>query len=216
MQTAYNQFLANIGEVKKLEDLFHFLKYTQGLPNDLSDLLRAEIIYSISALDKLVHELVRIGMVQAFKGNRSKTPSFDNFTISAQTLDKIMETSLERSQNPTRPILASSELPEYWFEQEIMHKHKFLAFQDTKKMSEGLSLIWNENHKWQKIATLMGKSESEVKTPLEMMVTRRNQIAHEADIHLLTQVRNTIMENDVNEFVIFVESLGKAIFDCVK
>jgi hypothetical protein len=50
MQIAHNQFLHNINYVRDLDSLYHFLKDTQSLPNDLSDLLRAEIVYSVSAL----------------------------------------------------------------------------------------------------------------------------------------------------------------------
>jgi hypothetical protein len=62
MQTAHNQFLHNIRYIRELDSLYHFLKDTQNLPNDLSDLLRAELVYAVSALDKLVHELIKIGM----------------------------------------------------------------------------------------------------------------------------------------------------------
>jgi hypothetical protein len=187
MQTAHNQFLHNITYVKELDSLYRFLKDTQSLSNDLSDLLRAEIVYAVSALDKLVHELVRIGMIQAFNGSRIKTKSFDGFTLSAKTLDKIKSTAIERMQNPTRPPL-QDELPEYWFEQEILLKHKSNSYQDPKKIGEGLSLIWQEEHKWQTIATMLNLNERDTKTQLETIVSRRNQIVHEADINLQTNL----------------------------
>lgn len=214
MQIVHNQFLHNIRYVRELDSLYLFLKNNQQLSNDLSDLLRAEIVYAVSALDKLVHELVRIGMIQSFNGQRVKTNKFEGFTISAKTLDKIKETAIERKLNPERPPLAD-ELPEYWFEREIILKHKYVSYQMPLNISDGLSLIWKEEHKWQRIARLMAIDEKDTKTQLETIITRRNQIVHEADL-IQNGLRNDISDIDVRDSVDFIEKLGNAIFDCVK
>lgn len=215
MQTAHRQFLANIQYIRDLHNLHFYLKNTLNLSYDLSDLLRAEIVYSVSALDKLIHELVRIGMIQAFNNQRLKTKAFEGFTLSAKTLDKIKETLIERTQNPTRPPLPS-ELPEYWFEQEIVVKHKSISYQDPKKIGEGLSLIWDEEHKWQKIAQFTNEDQKIVKSRLEAIINRRNQIVHEADMDIQTNTRNLISEDDAKDSVDFIERLGTIIFNCVK
>jgi hypothetical protein len=216
MQTAKNQFSHNIQYVRELQVLYQSLKEEQQLPNDLSDLLRAEIVYVVSALDKLVHELVRIGMLQVFTGNRPKTKSFERFTISNKTLDKIIETSLERKANPSRPPLADEELPSYWFEQEIVLKNKHFSYQEPKMIAEGLGLIWQEEYKWQKIGLRMAMTEQEVKETLNPIVSRRNQIVHEADINLQTGLKNEILDTDTKDIVDFIEKLGNAIYNCVK
>jgi hypothetical protein len=213
MLTAHNQFLHNIKYIRELDSLYHSLKDTQNLPNDLSDLLRAELVYAVSALDKLVHELIKIGMIEAFNGNRPKTKAFERFTISAKTLDKIRETIIER-QNITSPPIPD-DLPEYWFEQEIVLKHKSNSYQDPQKIADGLSLIWEEPHKWQKISGAISSDEKNTKTQLEIIVARRNQIVHEADIDLQTGLRNIISDIDAKESVDFIEKIGAAIFDCV-
>lgn len=215
MQIAKSQFLSNIAYVRELDGLHDFLKNSQKLSNDLSDLLRAEIVYSVSALDKLVHELVRIGMIEAFNGQRIKTNKYDGFTLSAKTLEKIRETAIERSLNPTRPPLPD-ELPEYWFEREIVLKHKSISYQTPTNIGDGLSLIWKEEHKWQKISILIRINEKDVKTQLETIVTRRNQIVHEADLNIQDGSKNYISDIDVRDSVDFIEKLGNAIFDCVK
>jgi RiboL-PSP-HEPN len=219
MQTAHTQFLNNITYIHELDSLYHFLKHTQKLPNDLSDLLRAEIVYAVSALDKLVHELVKIGMIETFSGNRAATDAFEGFTISAKTLHKIKETAIERSKNQNA-IPLPEELPEYWFNEEIVVKHKAVSYQDPSKIGAGLSLIWKETHKWQKIAPLMGytdkQGEGQVKKQLELIVERRNQIVHEADINVQTGLRNIIDYIDAKESVDFIARLGTVIFNLVK
>ena len=82
MQRAFDQFKDNMKYVKELDALFIHLKDNLHLPNDLTDILRAEWVYSVSALDKLIHELVRIGMIEAFQGRRVRTNKFSSFLSS--------------------------------------------------------------------------------------------------------------------------------------
>ncbi len=218
MQAILNQFLFNIASVKELNTLYYDLKHTQKLSNDLSDLLRAEIVYVISALDKLVHELVRNGMIAVFKGVKPKTSAYEGFTLSAKTLDKIRETTIERALNPDLPPTSQIDSPEYWFEQQIILTHKSESYQDPAKISKALSLIWNEPYKWQKIATKMGltpKEEKSIQNFLTDIVERRNKIVHEADTDIVSNTKHTITESETIEMVGFIEKLGKAIYECV-
>lgn len=59
-------------------------------------------------------------------------------------------------------------------------------------------------------------NEIDVKTQLETLVTRRNQIVHEADLNIQDGSKNNISDIDVKDSVNFIEKLGNAIFDCVK
>ncbi|WP_217607253.1 hypothetical protein [Chitinophaga sp. GbtcB8] len=100
------------------------LKNDLKLPNDLSDLLRAQWVYAVSALDKLIHEFVRIGMIETFNGSRNKTSKFNSFPVSMSTLINIQSSSVPPSH--------------YWFEQEIIQRHKQLSFQDPEKIADAL------------------------------------------------------------------------------
>jgi hypothetical protein len=59
-------------------------------------------------------------------------------------------------------------------------------------------------------------NERDVKTQLETLVTRRNQIVHETDLNIQDGSKNNISDIDVKDSVNFIEKLGNAIFDCVK
>ncbi|MFH6947410.1 HEPN domain-containing protein [Flavobacterium sp. FlaQc-51] len=191
--------------VTELDTLFIHLKETLKLPNDLSDLLRAEWVYAVSALDKLIHELIRIGMLEAFQGTRPRTAKFLAFNVSLSTHTLITSST---------PI--SIPPPEYFFEQEVMQKHKTLSFQDPDKIADGLSLIWGEQHKWQTIAISMGIDKSDLTTRLRNIISRRNQIVHEADLDLLTGLRNSISKVDIDFVVGFINTLSEQIFNAVK
>lgn len=106
--------------------------------------------------------------------------------------------------------------PVFWFEQEVVQKHKLLAFQDPDKISDALSFVWSEPHKWQKIAQSLGMPESDVKTRLKTIVVRRNQIVHEADIDVFTNNRIVIVHSDIQPNIDFIENLGKAMYHLVK
>jgi len=192
--------------VKELDSLHIYLTDVQMLPNDFSDILRAEWIYSVSALDKLIHELLRIGMMETFRGSRTPTPKFLSFTISVATLNNIK-------------ISTGTSIPpaEYYFEQEIVKKHSYLSFQEPDKINEGLSLIWAHNYKWQHLARETGITPEEtLKTRLKTIISRRNQMVHEADINPTTGRRSDITKADADSVVAFIELLAKKIFESVK
>lgn len=208
MQRAFEQFQNNIKSVKELDALYTHLVDEMKLPIDLSDILRSQLVYGVSALDKLIHELVRGGMIKAFKNERTKTSKFNTFTISLETYTKLQESSQQTD-------ILQLETPEYFFEQEIIVKHKYLAFQEPDKIADALSFIWEEKQKWQKIALAFNTSDDVVKKQLKSIVSRRNQIVHEADIDIQTNLRNSIDENDAKESVDFIFQLGESIFKCV-
>jgi len=206
MYKAFEQFNSNIKAVKEMDALYHHLTSDLKLPNDLSDILRSQLVYAVSALDKLIHELVKTGMLQAFINHRTKTSKLNSFSISLETYNNIQQTSQQQ------PNTLQLETPEYFFEQEIIVKHKYLAFQEPDKIADALSFIWEEKQKWQKIALLFNASDDDIKKRLKSIVSRRNQIVHEADIDLQTNLRKSIEERDIKEAVDFILKLGENFF----
>jgi hypothetical protein len=221
MHDAMRQFNSNLKVVREMDSLYNHLVNDLRLPNDLSDILRAELVYAVSALDKLVHELVRIGMRQAFTGSRQKTSKFNAFPISLDTHHKIQQAYQRGISQPES--MSESEWPVNIFEQEIILKHQHLSFQEPEKIADALSLIWEEKQKWQKIALPFNRSDDVLKKTLKLIVQRRNQIVHEADIYVdpifpmrPTNKRNEIEATDVQESVEFISKLGESIFNAVK
>ncbi len=202
MQRAFDQFKDNMKYVKELDTLFLYLKETLHLPNDLTDLLRAEWVYSVSALDKLIHELIRIGMIEAFQGRRIRTSKFSSFGVKTDTL--------------TSALTLTIPPPEYFFEQEIIERHKTNAFQAPEKIADALSLIWDEQYKWQKLSNSLGITQGDLTTTLKTIISRRNQIVHESDLDLISGARNSISKSEIDDVVLFIEKLSEEIFNVVK
>ena len=197
MRNALVLFDSNLSAARNLEDLYAFLSSRIVAPISFDDLLRSQVVYAVSAFDKLVHDLVRIGMVQIFSGNRPPTSRY---------LSELISIELHGS-------LISATVPpkEYVFEQAIFRKLKLVSYQDPTKVADGLSYIWDESHKWQQIAMAMGVTENAARTTLKLIADRRNAIVHEADTDPTTNAKLPIDQVECRRITDFLRSCGVAI-----
>jgi len=221
MNTVYNNFIENIKSIRALGDIYdqNILQYPI-LEEALSDILRFQLLYSVSALDRFIHEIVKKKMVENFVNNNQLTPKVENFNLPLKTVNKI----LAISKNNSMPITQEDTI-EYWIEKEVSDRHKFLAFQEPDKISDALSNIWNEKNKWDEIASNMstrlnGNNNSQkaddLKQRIKVIVERRNQIVHEADIDLISQRKKAINKLNVAETIDIIEDLAISIYKCIK
>lgn len=201
MKRSLDVFKSILCDTNNCKVVYDYLKNVVRPPYDYSDLLRWQWAQSVSAFDKLIHDLIRVGMVEIFVGKRNPTPSFLNFGLN-------MDAHFQMVQDPAS---ASTQ-----FEQQVVTKHSFLSFQDPKKISEALSNIWDENQKWAKIASEMSLDENYLKTKLKNISIRRNQIVHEGDYSNSLLQRQDIVDTDVADVIDFIEKLGTAIYNLVK
>lgn len=190
-------FCANMRDADALTGIYDYLTKTVSAPISFDDLLRSKIVYSVSAFDKLIHDRIRIGMVQIFLGKRPSTPKYLAEPIP-------LEVAQELATSAAPP-------PELIFEQAIRAKHKTLSFQDPDKVSDGLSYIWNESQKWQRISAGLGMNEKTAKTTLRLIAARRNAIVHEADMDPLTGAKQTISSGECDAVADFLLRLGTEI-----
>ena len=190
-----------MASVRELATLHDYLCANLKSPMTFDDLLRFQIVYSVSALDKLIHDLVRIGMVQIFVGMRPATSKY----------------LTERISMSAYANLTSATIPpkEYYFEQEIISKLGIVAYQSPDNIADGLSYIWDEKHKWQRIAAAMAITENQARTQLKLIVDRRNKIAHEADVDITSGGKFAISKSDCEPTVLFIERCGEEIVKLV-
>lgn len=201
MFNAFKLFKKNITESSQLIALF---EYTNAyLPSmNFDDLLRAHFVYSVSAFDKFIHDIIKIGMLEIFSNKRHATQKYLSEGISLETHNKITGTTI-----PPK---------EFYFESEVTRKLSFMSFQDPNKVADGLSLIWGEPHKWQAIGASMGVGFSIVKTTLKTISARRNQIVHEADINMATGKKYSIEKTETEYVSNFILNCGTAIYNNVR
>lgn len=195
MQQALKSFKECIERARHLGGLFSALSRLVTPVVDSSDLLRAQIVLAVSALDYFVHELTLYGMVDTFEGNRPATDAFLKYKVSGSVY----------LAPPGQAVMA--------FTNDIKERHSFLSFQQPDKIADAVR-TFHPQPLWRGVAARLGSDETQIKDQLRLIVERRNKIAHEADIDpSFPGARWPISLQDTLESITFIESIGQAIFD---
>lgn len=198
MEKAIEVFRASADRVRNLGGLHGAISALTTPVIDSSDLLRAQIVLTVSALDHFIHEVTVLGMVETFNGARPPTAAFNRQKVSGHLLI---------SAPSGRGVL---------FEEDVRQRHALLSFQQPDKIADAIRLI-SEASLWKEVALKVGVSEEALKTKLRLIVERRNKIAHEADIDpSYPGARWPIKPQDAEDALQFIVSLCEAIFDLVR
>ena len=152
------QFRENITRVQDLGGLQTALDNATTAALDLTDLLRAQIVMIVSALDLYIHEITRIGMLEVYNGIRPQTDAFLRFQV---TLDSAM-------QGISNPRVSE------WLDTEIRERHSHLSFQDPDKIADTVRRF-SSCELWPSVAKQLNLDIQDVKTQLSAIVKRRNQ-----------------------------------------
>lgn len=201
MYNSLQLFKRNIQDARNLSAIHEYVESQIKSPLSFDDILRSQIVYSVSAFDKLMHDIIRVGIMEIFTGSRQPTPKYLSETISISVYN-----DLNFAEFPPK---------EYIFEQAIIKKLKIVSYQDPTKVAEGLSYIWDEGQKWQKIASKIGMDDKTAKTTLKLIVDRRNSIVHEADIDPSTNQKYLIDKDDCQQTTDFLDRCGEEIVNLV-
>lgn len=195
MQSALDGFKASAERVKSLGGLHSALLSLTTPAIDSSDLLRAQIVLTVSALDYFVHEIVVLGMLETFQGIRKPTAAFNRQRVSGHLL------------LGTRSAAT--------FETDVRERHSLLSFQQPDKVADAVRLI-SEKPLWTEVSRQLGRAEQSVKAELKLIVERRNKIAHEADIDpSYPGARWPIVPQDTATALVFTEHVVDAIYKIV-
>jgi hypothetical protein len=197
MQSAFDQFIISIDRARDLIAVHNSVRSQSTKALDLSDILRAALVLAVSALDYYVHEVVRIGMLEIHRGQRSEPPAFSKFQISLGSAREALQTNLSLDS---------------WLEDEIRQRHSFKSFQTPNNVADAIRLI-SDKSLWEEVSKRMGISSTEIKQRLSLIVDRRNKIAHEADIDPTLSIggRWLIDEGLVSDAIDFIETVVKNI-----
>ena len=199
MQTAIEQFRTNIIRVRNLGSVAKILDEQTTAVLDVSDILRSELVMAVSALDQYVHEVVRLGMLDAYRGNRNRTQQFLRFQVS-------LESALQGIADPAS---------ESWLEDQIRTRHGYQSFQSYNNIADAIRLI-SPARLWAEVSKIVGVDQQDIEGTLGLIVIRRNQIAHESDIDPSYPHRRwPIDEQTLNEAVNFIEQIAEAVYSVV-
>lgn len=199
MHKALRQFQDNLLRARELGKLAEAVTHITTSAIDVSDMWRAQVVLGVSALDHLIHEMARLGMLEIFKGTRSKTDAFSRFQA---PLDSVM-----RGLN--------GQAHELWLGDAVREKHSWLSFQQPDKIADAIRLI-SPVKLWEQVEKELGQSAQDVRMRLELIIDRRNKIAHEADMDPTNLgFRWPIDAALSTDALDFIEKVAEAIFKVV-
>lgn len=194
MKRAIEALRTSMSRVRHLGGLHDALLSLTTRAVDTSDLLRAQVVLGVSALDYYVHEITVLGMVAVFEGKCPPTPAFLKYRVS---MDSMFTGGASGSSS--------------WFESDVRERHSYMSFQQPDKIADAIRLF-SEVKLWQEVSAQLATSEQDVKTRLKLIVDRRNKIAHEADIDpSYPDARWPITQRDVDISLTFLSQTCESI-----
>ena len=219
MLSPIEQFRENITRVQDIGGLHTVLDNTTTSVVDLTDLLRAQIVMIVSALDLYIHEITRVGMLAVYNGKRPQTDAFLRFQV---TLGSAMQgiSSVRKEEDDSKEDNDNKEndsnkkwLDDKWLDIEIRERHGHQSFQDPNNIADAIRLF-SSCELWPSVAKQLNLDVKDVKDQLSAIVKRRNQIVHEADLvptYPGTITRWLISPADVASTLDFVREICEAI-----
>ncbi|MCY7892898.1 HEPN domain-containing protein [Bacillus vallismortis] len=187
MNLALNQFKLIIKDTQQMTTVYEHFNVSI-----LDDLLRWQWTQAVSALDKYIHDIIKIGLIKTFNKEITPTNSFNSFSIPIS-------------------IIEDSSLVSHAFEQFIVKKLAFNSYQTAEKIKEGLSLIWTEPHKWQTISIKMGMKKNTLTNKLNLIAQRRNQIVHQSDYPSFYLEKEKLTPTQTADVISFIDQLVEII-----
>lgn len=166
---------------------------SEGMVEESKDILRSQVVFLLSALDFYMHEIVKYGILKMFKGERSKTKSYQNFIVSLETVEKA--------------ILHPESID--WLEEEIIHRNHHKTFLKPSEIKAQLSLI--STKKIFDIAAGQVSDSVTLTTQIEELYKRRNAIAHQADRDNSTGQLNEIEVDQTTQYIDLVSKFIEAV-----
>ena len=214
MLSPIEQFRENITRVQDIGGLHTALNNTTTTVVDLTDLLRAQIVMIVSALDLYIHEITRIGMLAVYNSERSQTDAFLRFQVTlGSAIQGISSASKEDDDSKEDNGIRKKWLDDKWLDVEIRERHGHQSFQDPDNIA-GAIRLFSSCELWPSVAEQLGLDVRDVKDQLRAIIKRRNQIVHEADLvptYPGTITRWSILPADVTNTLDFIKKVCEAI-----
>ena len=135
-------------------------------------------------------------MLDSYDGSRPRTKSFLAFQVS---LEGLLD-GFDAGDG------------EQWLDDQIRTRNGYRSFQTPDNIADAVRLV-SEVQLWNEIASRMSMSSQEVRERLQLIVDRRNRIAHEADVNPSPyEDRFSIDRQMVADAVDFIESVAESMY----
>lgn len=88
MISVLREFENAISGVQNLNAIHDHLLNDLHLNEAASEILRCQLVYTVSAMDRYFHEIVRVGFLEEYNGVRIKTDSYSKWSFSNKNFQK--------------------------------------------------------------------------------------------------------------------------------
>lgn len=168
------------------------------------EILRAEWVARVGALDLYIHELIAQRMLEIFGGKRPATQAYLRFEVSTETLQRIH----------SAPTIVDADAA---FDLEVRQRLARITYQFPDGIADGVrqcspAELWNDVvvHLGSTAAAKASDAKA-LRTQLTLVVRRRNQIAHEGDLQPNTRIPWPISQSDLAYVADLIEKIVRAI-----
>lgn len=182
-----------ISSLHSLTSIYQYLHDNANFMN-ADALLRSEYVLIVSSFDNYLHNIVRQKIRDSFFSAQAMPK---NFNLPIEICQLIRTETSEDDQKSILDAALRSHLEKD-------------SFQSPKGVEYALNLI-NINHIWKASSAIMGKPPEYIRNQLALIVKRRNQIAHEADIDCSTGMPRSIDVQTITDCRSFLEKLVMCI-----
>ncbi len=179
--------------ISHVNELLAVHRYLQTAPTtQIADhLLRAALTMLVSAIDTSIHELIISAIMYELKEDKSKF-KIDGFNIAVFI-------AKEPVLNERLRLI----------EAELRRQFAKETYQSSRQIESTLASI-GINKIWTKLSTTSGQSPEDIKTRLDLLVRRRNQIVHEGDLDHLHNLHE-IRRKDLDDSLLFAKEIINGI-----
>ena len=197
MIQAKNNFDRNLSYVNDIGSIYdEVVRLAPTLTTQASQLLRSQFVLLVSALDTYIHDIVRIGILQVYQGSRPVSKNLGRLSFTYNDLSEL-EAQSPMMKTPT-------------LEQIIRRINSEDSYQSSKSIEYALGLI-GVTGIWSKLSSKLTMRPDDIKTKLDLIVRRRNQIAHESDYNPSTGGQRDINKDELDKTKSFILLLIDAI-----
>ena len=198
MTAAKTRFDAHMAQCIEAITIHEFLE-SHGYSADFG--LRFVWVASVSALDHYITELIVEKSTECFANGTVLSPKLSNEGVPISSLMTM------------HAIPASQTQAVVEFRNIVRNAVRFRTFQKAEDVADGLAYVWNEKHKWGKIAASIGLPAKTAKQKLNGICARRDIIVHNADHNEATGNLIPCNRFDAQEVVNYVAGVVGAIDD---
>lgn len=164
--------------------------------------LRFVWVSAISSLDHYISELIIEKSTEHFANEKRLSRKALSQGVPLESTIKMKEASGPQSIVEFRSIISDA--------------IKYKTFQKADDISDGLSYIWEEKHKWEKISQKLGVNTRTAKRKLNSIGYRRDSIVHNADFDDgRGEIRECILE-DAKEALDYIKNVVNTIEELVE